>query len=178
MKIKGSIALVTGANRGLGLAFAKALVEMGAAKVYAAARNPEAVTMKGVVPLKLDVTSDEDVVAAARAAGNVRPPERSGRRLRLPVPRRQLIQPMRGVAGDAGEDVSQPGLRIDADSSCTVMIRLYIAAARSPPRSEPQNSHDFLPSAIPRRPRSAALFDRQTRPSSRNNVKAGQRLRM
>jgi NAD(P)-dependent dehydrogenase (short-subunit alcohol dehydrogenase family) len=71
MKIAGSIALVTGANRGLGLAFAKALVEMGAAKVYAAARNPEAVTLKGVVPLKLDVTSDEDVIAAARAAGNV-----------------------------------------------------------------------------------------------------------
>ena len=71
MKVAGSIALVTGANRGLGLAFAKALVEMGAAKVYAAARNPQAVTLKGVVPLKLDVTSDEDVVAAARAAGNV-----------------------------------------------------------------------------------------------------------
>ena len=74
MKVAGSIALVTGANRGLGLAFAKALVEMGAAKVYAAARNPEAVTLKGVVPLKLEVTSDEDVVAAARAAGNVNLP--------------------------------------------------------------------------------------------------------
>jgi len=62
---------VTGANRGLGLAFAKVLVEMGAAKIYAAARNPEVVTLKGVVPLKLDVTSDEDVAAAARAAGTV-----------------------------------------------------------------------------------------------------------
>jgi NAD(P)-dependent dehydrogenase (short-subunit alcohol dehydrogenase family) len=62
---------VTGANRGLGLAFAKALVETGAAKVYAAARNPEAVTLMGVVPLKLDVTSDEDVVAAACVAGDV-----------------------------------------------------------------------------------------------------------
>ena len=71
MKVAGSIALVTGANRGLGLAFARALVERGAAKVYAAARNPEAVTLKGVVPLKLDVTSDEDAVAAARAAGDV-----------------------------------------------------------------------------------------------------------
>ena len=71
MKVAGSIALVTGANRGLGLAFAKALVEMGAAKVYAAARNPKAVTLMGVVPLKLDVTSDEDAVAAARVAGNV-----------------------------------------------------------------------------------------------------------
>ena len=71
MKVAGSIALVTGANRGLGLAFAKALVEKGAAKVYAAARNPKAVTLKGVVALKLDVTSDEDAVAAARAAGDV-----------------------------------------------------------------------------------------------------------
>ena len=71
MKVAGSIALVTGANRGLGLAFAKALVEMGAAKVYAAARNSQAVTLKGVVPLKLDVTIEEDVVAAVRAAGNV-----------------------------------------------------------------------------------------------------------
>src|SRR5262249_42086583 len=71
MKIAGAIALVTGANRGLGLAFAKAFVEMGAAKVYAAARNPEAVTLDGVVPLKLDVTSDQDVAAAVRAAGDV-----------------------------------------------------------------------------------------------------------
>ena len=45
MKVAGSIALVTGANRGLGLAFTRALKEMGAAKVYAAARNPEAVTL-------------------------------------------------------------------------------------------------------------------------------------
>ena len=71
MKVAGSISLVTGANRGLGLAFAKALVERGAAKVYAAARNTKAVTLKGVVPLKLDVTSQQDVVAAARAAGDV-----------------------------------------------------------------------------------------------------------
>jgi NAD(P)-dependent dehydrogenase (short-subunit alcohol dehydrogenase family) len=71
MKVVGSIALVTGANRGLGLAFAKALLEMGAAKVYAAARNPKVVSLNGVVPLKLDVTSDEDVVAAVSAAEDV-----------------------------------------------------------------------------------------------------------
>jgi NAD(P)-dependent dehydrogenase (short-subunit alcohol dehydrogenase family) len=71
MKVAGSVALVTGANRGLGLAFAKMLVEMGAAKIYAAARNLEAIILKGVVPLKLDVTSDEDVVAAAFGAGDV-----------------------------------------------------------------------------------------------------------
>ena len=65
MKVAGSIALVTGANRGLGFAFAKALVQRGATKVYAAARNPQAVRLTGVVPLKLDVTSDEDALAAA-----------------------------------------------------------------------------------------------------------------
>jgi len=71
MKVAGSIALVTGANRGLGLAFAKSLVKMRAAKVYAAARNPKAVNLTGVVPLKLDVTSDQDAIAAVRAAGDV-----------------------------------------------------------------------------------------------------------
>jgi NAD(P)-dependent dehydrogenase (short-subunit alcohol dehydrogenase family) len=39
MKVAGSTALVTGANRGLGLAFAKVLVEMEVAKVCAAARS-------------------------------------------------------------------------------------------------------------------------------------------
>ena len=59
-----------------------------------------------------------------------------------------------------------------------VTMRPYMAAARSPPQSEPQNSHDLRPRAIPRSPRSAALLERQTRPSSRNSVKAGQRLSM
>jgi NAD(P)-dependent dehydrogenase (short-subunit alcohol dehydrogenase family) len=71
MKVAGSIALVTGANRGLGLAFARALLEKGARTVYAAARKPEAVTLEGVVPLKLDVTSDEDVSAAVCATGDI-----------------------------------------------------------------------------------------------------------
>src|SRR2546430_7578732 len=43
MDIEGSTALVTGANRGLGSAFARLLVERGAARVYAAARNPDMV---------------------------------------------------------------------------------------------------------------------------------------
>ena len=45
--------------------------------------------------------------------------------------------------------------------SFAVAMRVYIAAARSPPRSEPANSHARRPRAIPRRARSAALFDRQ-----------------
>jgi transposase InsO family protein len=40
-----------------------------------------------------------------------------------------------------------------------VTIRLYMAAARRPPRSEPQNNQAFRPSAMPLRPRSAALFE-------------------
>jgi len=71
MRVAGSVALVTGANRGLGLAFARALLEAGAAKVYAAARDPAAVTLPGAVPLKLDVTQDEDAAAAARDAADV-----------------------------------------------------------------------------------------------------------
>ncbi|MBK1685905.1 SDR family oxidoreductase [Rubrivivax gelatinosus] len=71
MKIAGSTVLVTGANRGIGLAFTKAFLARGARKVYAGARDPSSVTLDGVVPLKLDVTSPEDVEAAAREAGDV-----------------------------------------------------------------------------------------------------------
>ena len=71
MKIKGSTALVTGANRGLGLAYAKALLAAGARKVYAGARDPSSVTLAGVVPLKLDVNSAEDIAAAVAACGDV-----------------------------------------------------------------------------------------------------------
>ncbi len=71
MKIQGSVALVTGANRGLGLAFAEALLAEGATKVYAAARDPSKVALRGVTPLKLDITHPEEVAAAARAAGDV-----------------------------------------------------------------------------------------------------------
>ncbi|AXQ28422.1 SDR family oxidoreductase [Solimonas sp. K1W22B-7] len=71
MQIKGSVALVTGANRGLGLAFTRALLAGGAKKVYAAARDPASVTLPGVVPLRLDVTRPEEVAAAAAACGDV-----------------------------------------------------------------------------------------------------------
>jgi NAD(P)-dependent dehydrogenase (short-subunit alcohol dehydrogenase family) len=71
MQIRGSTALVTGANRGLGLAFAKALLEAGAAKVYAGARDPSKVVLAGVTPLALDITDRSSVAAAARVAGDV-----------------------------------------------------------------------------------------------------------
>lgn len=71
MKIEGSVALVTGANRGLGLAFARGLLAAGARKVYAAARDPSRLALPGVVPLALDITDAASVAAAARAAPDV-----------------------------------------------------------------------------------------------------------
>lgn len=71
MKIQNAVALVTGANRGLGLAFTQALVAAGARKVYAAARDPASVKQAGVVPVRLDVTNAAEVAAAAGELGDV-----------------------------------------------------------------------------------------------------------
>ncbi|WP_295140152.1 SDR family oxidoreductase [uncultured Reyranella sp.] len=71
MKIQNSVALVTGANRGLGLAFTQALLAGGARKVYAAARDPASVKQAGVVPVRLDVTNAEQVAATAAELGDV-----------------------------------------------------------------------------------------------------------
>lgn len=70
MKLQNAVALVTGANRGLGLAFAKALVAAGA-KVYAAARDPASVKLPGVEAVKLDVTNAAEVEALAKKLGDV-----------------------------------------------------------------------------------------------------------
>ncbi len=71
MQIKNSVAIVTGANRGIGLAFVKELIARGAKKIYAGARDPADVTIDGVEPIKLDVTRADDVVAAATRAKDV-----------------------------------------------------------------------------------------------------------
>ncbi|MGS2646867.1 SDR family oxidoreductase [Streptosporangium sp. LJ11] len=71
MQINGSVALVTGGNRGLGERFVQALLERGASKVYAAARNPGTITTPGVVPIALDVTDPAAVRAAADLAPDV-----------------------------------------------------------------------------------------------------------
>lgn len=72
-QIAGITALVTGANRGLGKAFVQALLDRGAAKVYAAARDPGAVevTDARVVPVRVDITNPGDVAAAARGCADV-----------------------------------------------------------------------------------------------------------
>jgi NAD(P)-dependent dehydrogenase (short-subunit alcohol dehydrogenase family) len=72
MQISGSTALVTGANRGIGKAFVQALLDRGATKVYAAARNPSTITATpGVVPVTLDITDPVSVRAAADLAQDV-----------------------------------------------------------------------------------------------------------
>ncbi|MFC8063743.1 SDR family oxidoreductase [Streptomyces sp. NPDC057293] len=69
MELKDTVAVVTGANRGLGRHLTAQLVERGA-KVYAAARRPEMVDLPGVTPLRLDVTDQESIREAARIASD------------------------------------------------------------------------------------------------------------
>ena len=64
MDITGKTALVTGANRGLGRQLAEQLRDRGA-RVYAAARDPQAVDLAGVTPIALDITDPASVAAAA-----------------------------------------------------------------------------------------------------------------
>ncbi|MDQ0012019.1 NAD(P)-dependent dehydrogenase (short-subunit alcohol dehydrogenase family) [Variovorax boronicumulans] len=71
MKIENAVVLVTGANRGLGLAFTRELLARGARKVYAGARDPATVTQAGVEPLRLDVNKPDEVAAAAALASDV-----------------------------------------------------------------------------------------------------------
>ena len=71
MKINGSVALVTGANRGLGNVYARELVSRGAAKVYGAARQSSAVSEPGVTPIGLDITDPQRVAEVAAQCRDV-----------------------------------------------------------------------------------------------------------
>ncbi|MCB0163989.1 MAG: SDR family oxidoreductase [Anaerolineae bacterium] len=72
MQVKDSVCFVSGSNRGIGRAIVEALIQKGAAKVYASARNPTALkalvdeSNGKVVALQLDVTNEEQIQAAAR----------------------------------------------------------------------------------------------------------------
>ena len=77
--IKGSVILVTGAAGAIAQALIAELKARGAAKIYAAARDASALAASdGVVPVKMDVTSDDDVAKAAGRARIVRCSQLSG----------------------------------------------------------------------------------------------------
>jgi NAD(P)-dependent dehydrogenase (short-subunit alcohol dehydrogenase family) len=71
MDVAGAVALVTGGNRGFGAALCAALVERGAAKVYAGARDVSTVRTSGVEPVQLDITSTADIAAAIERCDDV-----------------------------------------------------------------------------------------------------------
>jgi len=71
MNIQHTTALVTGANRGIGKAFANALLDRGAMKVYAAVRDVATVTDPRLAPVQLDVTDPDRVAAVAHELDDV-----------------------------------------------------------------------------------------------------------
>ena len=71
MKIKGAVVFVTGANRGIGLAFAREALSKGAIKVYAGMRKTEGFSEAGMIPVQIDVTKPESIRRAAAQCGDV-----------------------------------------------------------------------------------------------------------
>ena len=70
MDLHDAVAVVTGSNRGLGREFAAQLLERGAKRVYATARDAESVQIPDVTPLALDITDSDSVARAAAIAGD------------------------------------------------------------------------------------------------------------
>jgi len=69
--IAGAVALVTGANRGLGAAYARELLGRGAARVYAAVRDPATITDPRLIAVQLDLTDRVSIARAASRAQDV-----------------------------------------------------------------------------------------------------------
>jgi NAD(P)-dependent dehydrogenase (short-subunit alcohol dehydrogenase family) len=66
MNIAKKTVLITGANRGIGLALVQEALRRGAKRVYAGTRGALAVADERVTPLKLDVTSAEQIQRAVK----------------------------------------------------------------------------------------------------------------
>ncbi len=77
MQIEGSVALITGANGGIGKYYVDALLEAGAARIYAGARNPDSVSQMAftdpdrIIPIRLDITNEQSVSAVAAKCQDV-----------------------------------------------------------------------------------------------------------
>ena len=78
MNLQSQVALVTGANRGIGRALVQALLNSGVKKVYATARNSEKLAQlpidARVTPLQVEVSDVSSVAALAAAAVPITPP--------------------------------------------------------------------------------------------------------
>lgn len=70
MNFKNATVFITGANRGLGLAFAREARSRGAAKIYAGMRNTDGFNEPGIVPIRIDVTDRASIAAAAELAAD------------------------------------------------------------------------------------------------------------
>jgi NAD(P)-dependent dehydrogenase (short-subunit alcohol dehydrogenase family) len=68
-KLQGCVALVTGSNRGLGKVFCEHLLQAGASKIYAGARDPSKIvhTDTRIIPVRLDITSTADIATAMQS---------------------------------------------------------------------------------------------------------------
>jgi NAD(P)-dependent dehydrogenase (short-subunit alcohol dehydrogenase family) len=116
MNLVGSVALVTGANRGLGLAITDALLAAGAARVYAGARDPDAVPARdGVVPVRLDVTDEVQVADLAAALPDV-----------------TLVVNNAGVASASGLLDDRAGEDLRAELEVNLLGPLFVSRAFAP----------------------------------------------
>jgi NAD(P)-dependent dehydrogenase (short-subunit alcohol dehydrogenase family) len=67
-RVEGSVAFVTGGNRGFGRALVDELLDRGAEKVYATSRSRQPRRKERIIPLVVDVADDVSVARAVEAA--------------------------------------------------------------------------------------------------------------
>lgn len=72
MRLENAVALVTGANGGIGQYYIEALRTAGVARIYAGARNPNSLTEmvraepQHIMPISLDIVDQQSVLSTIR----------------------------------------------------------------------------------------------------------------